>query len=137
MAAGQDSPTRVAADLPAWIGDVVEHSDSYRFEALTLLGEAESRLRDLAANPPADSAVAAAAALPPMHLALKALLAAKAARSYSTRASLELLPILYAEEAPATDAFVSVQSLKLQGAKAIAAARSFVGAASKLLAGQT
>ena len=136
MAAPKTLSTKLAAQLPAWIGSVVEHNDSYRFEALTLLDRARARLTEIEAKPPADSVAAASAALEPLHLALKALLAAKAARSLGTRASLELLPVLYADEAPDPRPFTDVQNVKVQGAQAIAAAKSFVEAVGKLLAGQ-
>ena len=124
------------AHLPAWIGPVVEYNDSYRFEALGLLEEAKTKLTELKAKPPADSAAAASAALHPLHLALKALLAARAVKSLSTQASLAVAQTLYEDRVPAglLETFTDVQGMKIQGGKAIEAAERFTEAVSKLLA---
>jgi hypothetical protein len=127
--------SRLLAELPRWLSAVVEHSESYRFEALTLLEAAKTRLAEIEAKPPADAAAAAIALGPPLHGIVKALLAARGLKSFSTRASLELLGRLYAGDLPPTQiqALASLQALKLQGSQAIAAARVFADAATRML----
>lgn len=126
---------RLLAELPSWLSATVEHSESYRFEALTLLEAAKTRLAEIEAKPPADAAAAAIAVGAPLHGIVKALLAARGLRSQSTRASHELLGKLYAGDLPPTQiqALVALQGLKLQGAQAIAAARVFSDAATRIL----
>jgi len=127
---------RLASDrLPRWIRQAVEHDGSYRFAALSLLDRARTLMAEAEAKPPADSAAAALAALPPMHLAIKALLAAKGYRSHGMRPTLDLVGILY-EDGPLsrmTDDYAAVQSLKIQGKEALAAARALVDAVGKEL----
>jgi hypothetical protein len=134
-ATSRANATRALAGLPAWLADTVEHSESYRFEALTLLETANARLAEIEAKPPADGAAAAIAVSAPLHGIVKALLAARGYKSYSFRASLELLSRLYAGELPPTQvqALVALQGLKLQGTPAIVAARVFTDAEVRLL----
>jgi hypothetical protein len=133
--ATKQNATRVLAGLPPWLTATVTHSESFRFEALTLLEAANARLAEIEATPPADGAAAAIAVGAPLHGIVKALLAARGVKSYSARASLELLGKLYAGELPPTqiEALVALQGLKLQGPAAVAAARVFTDAATRLL----
>ncbi len=124
-----------ATATPLWAGVTVSHDESYRFEALTLLEQAGTRLAEIEAKPPVDSASVGVAVLHPMHLTVKALLAAKGYRAHSTRATVDLLRHLY-EGALAPERvtdFTGVQGLTIQGAKSIAAAKTLLGAAKDLV----
>ena len=123
------------SSLPLWAGVTVSRDESYRFEALTLLETATTRLAEIEAKMPADSASVAVAALHPMHLTAKALLAAKGYKSSSTRATVDLLKHLYDGALPPERVaeFVGVQSLTVQGAKSIDAAKALLTAAKTLL----
>ncbi len=136
MAPTKTNTAKVLAGLPQWLTATTEHNESFRFEALTLLEQARSKLAEIEAKPPPDAAATAVAALHPLHLVVKALLAAKAMKSYSTRASLELLHLLYGEEIPESliQQYVGVQSVRIQGAKSLEAAKSFIATATQLLA---
>lgn len=135
MASARVLATRLTAGLPAWLAATVEHNESFRFEALTLLAQARTRLAEIEAKPPADPSSVAVAVLHPFHLAVKGLLAAKGVKVHATRAALALLPLLYAGALPAEriESYVQVQGLKLQGAKSIEAAKAFLAAADALL----
>jgi len=135
LPAAKQNAARVLAELPRWLAATVEHSESFRFEALTLLEAANTRLAAIEAAPPADGAGAAIAVGAPLHGVVKALLAARGVKAYSMRASLELLGRLYAGDLPPTqlETVVAVQRLKLQGLPAITAARVFVDAAARIL----
>src|SRR5688572_12275435 len=95
MSAPKAATLRAMSALPLWAGVTVSRDESYRFEALTLLETAGTRLAEIEAKLPADSASIAVAALHPMHLTVKALLAAKGYKSSSTRATVDLLRHLY------------------------------------------
>src|SRR5689334_17199797 len=111
MSSAKAATARAMSSLPLWAGVTVSRDESYRFEALTLLETATTRLAEIEAKLPADSASIAVAALHPMHLTVKALLAAKGYKAHSTRATVDLLGHLY-EGALAPDRvadFVGVQ----------------------------
>lgn len=135
MASTKTSPNRLIADLHLWIAATVERNESFRFEALKLLEQADTRLAEIEAKPSADASSVAVAVLHPMHLTVKALLSAKGYRALSTRSALELLRLLYEGELPESRAqsFVGVQSLRIQGGKAIEAARALIDFAKQLL----
>ncbi len=135
MASPKTSPNRLIAELPAWIASTVERNESFRFEALTLLEQARAKLTEIEAKPPADSSSVAVAVLHPMHLAVKALLAAKGYRAYSTRATIDLLRLLYDGDLPEsrTQSYIGVQGLRIQGAKALEAARALLDFSTQLL----
>lgn len=135
MANATPKITKEISKLPPWISVAIEHSDSFRFEALSLLENAQGKLSAIEAKPSADAAATAVAALQPMHMAIKALLAAKAMKARSVRASLNLVQILYGDEVPASllQQYVDVQGMKTQGVKAIDAAKSFLGTATELV----
>lgn len=135
MDKGQTIEEKVLAEMPAFLAATVQRDDALRFAALGLLEKARSRAEDISADPPADSAAAALAALPVIHLTIRALLAARGLRSFSVRASLFLLRVLYPSDLPEeTIAKLSrVQTLTLKGGDALAAARSFTDLAEKLL----
>ena len=130
------STGKLLAGLPLWITATVEPNEALRHEAPTLLEQAKTRLAEIEAKPPTDSAAIAVAVLHPFHLVVKALLAAKAMKSFSTRASLELLRLLYGDALPENvmQLYVDVQKVKIQGAKSIQAAKSFLDHASQLIA---
>ena len=135
MASTKSSPNKLIADLPLWIGATIERNESFRFEALKLLEQAGTKLAEIEAKPPVDTSSVAVAALFPMHLAVKALLAAKGYRAYSTRATLELLRILYEGDLPEsrTQTYIGVQGLRIQGTKALEAARALIDFSKQLL----
>jgi hypothetical protein len=135
MASTKHSPNKLIADLPLWIAATVERNESFRFEALKYLEQATTKLAEIEAKPPADSSSVAVAVLFPMHLAVKALLAAKGYRATSTRSTLELLRLLYEGDLPEsrTQSYVGVQSLRIQGPKAIEAARALLDFSKQLL----
>ena len=135
MARANNPETRAVEALPRWVRLTIEQDDSFRFEAIGLLDQARARLNALAASPPTDGALAAAAAVTPLHLANKALLAARGYRSLSTRGTEELLGICYGKNLPegAVERMKSVIGLKLQGASAIEAVGSYIESATRLL----
>src|SRR5689334_22700626 len=135
MAPTRTPASRLVASLSPWLGATAEHSETFRFEALTLLESAKTKLAEIEAKPPADASSTSVAVLHPMHLAVKALLAAKGVKARSTRATLELLPALYAGALPAERIadYVGVQRLEIQGAKAIEATRALLTVAGSLL----
>ena len=136
MALARTPASRLVAGLSPWAGATAEHSESFRFEALSLLESAKTKLAEIEAKPPADASSTSVAVLHPMHLAVKALLAAKGVKARSTRATLDLLPGLYAGVLPPERIadYVGVQRLEIQGAKAIEATRTLLAAAGALLA---
>jgi hypothetical protein len=123
------------AGLPEWVRATIAHDESFRFEALTLLEQAKAKLAGVGARPPGDSSSVAVAVLPPMHLAVKALLAAKGYRATSMRGQLALLRVLYGGSFPPAlaDTYVGVQAVRVQGATALEAAQAFVDAAAGIL----
>jgi len=135
MASTRTTPSKLIADLPFWVAATVERNESFRFEALTLLEQGKAKLAEIEAKPPADSSSVAVAVLHPMHLAVKALLSAKGYRAYSTRATLDLLRLLYAGDLPESrlQAFIGVQGLTIQGAKSIEAAKALLDFTAQLL----
>lgn len=135
MARARNPETRAVEALPRWVRLTIERDDSFRFEAIGLLDQARARLNALAASPPADGAAVAAAAATPLHLANKALLAARGYRSLSVRGTEELLGICYGKNLPegAVDRMKSIIGMKLQGAGAIAAVGSHIESATRLL----
>lgn len=136
MSTPRAAGARALSALPLWAGVTVSRDESFRFEALTLLETAATRLAELEARPPADSASIAVAALHPMHLTVKALLAAKGYKAHSTRATVDLLRHLYEGALPPERVadFTGVQSLTVQGARAMDAARTLLADAKRLLA---
>lgn len=136
MSTTKAATARALASLPLWAGMTVTRDESLRFEALTLLETAATRLAEIEAKPPADGPSIAVAVLHPMHLTVKALLAAKGYKAHSTRATVDLLKHLYDGSLAAERVadFTGVQSLTIQGAKAIDAAKTLLGAAKTLLA---
>jgi len=113
----------------------VEMNDSFRFDALTLLNRAKARFTALEQDPPADSAAAALAMLEPMHLAVKALLAARGYKGLSVSSSLGLLRRIYGKELPEKilQGYLDVQSMKIQGDGARQALSALLSTASRLL----
>lgn len=126
---------KAVAGLSPAIAATIERNDSFRFEALTLLEQARAKLAAIEAKPPADSSSVGVAALEPIHLAAKALLAGHGYRAYGTAGLLELLRLLYAGQLPEERLrqFVGVQALRIQGAKSLEAARAFLDTAAQLL----
>ncbi len=123
------------AGLPPALAQTVECGDSFRFEALTLLDRAKAKFNELDRKTLPDGAAMGTAVLEPMHLVVKALLAARGFRSLGTASSLELLKILYGTSLPANllQQFANVQALKLQGTGARQAISAFIDTASRLL----
>jgi hypothetical protein len=135
MDKGKTTEDRAIEEMPSFLAATIERNEALRFTALGLLDKARARIEDIAAQPPADAVAAALAALPPLHLAARSLLAARGIRSFNARASFSLLRILYPASLP--DSLVTrlaqIQSLTLQGGEAIKTARFFVDLAGKLL----
>src|SRR5437762_12953748 len=131
MAPPRAPASRLVTSLPPWLAATAEHSESFRFEALSLLEAAKTRLAEIEAKPPLDASSTAVAVLHPMHLAVKALLAGKGVKARSTRATLELLPALYEGALPRERLaeYVGVQRLEIQGAKAVEATRALLAVA--------
>src|SRR5262245_39235319 len=125
MAPARTPASRLVGTLAPWVGATAEHSESFRFEALTLLETAKTKLAEIEAKPAADAAATSIAVLHPFHLAVKALLAAKGVKALSARAALDLLPALYEGALPAERIaeYVGVQKLTIQGPKAVDAAK--------------
>ena len=137
MASPRAHARRLTASLPVWVSATVEHNETLRFEALGLVEQAKTRLDEIKAKPPADSASIGVAVLHPCHLAIKGLLAAKGFKAGSTKAQLALLPALYPPDALPEDRiadYVAIQGLKLQGQKSIDAAGQLIATAESLLA---
>ena len=131
MVAIRNNFKQVLAGLPPALAQTVEWGDSFRFEALTLLDRAKAKFAELEKQ--ADGG--GATVLEPMHLTMKALLAARGFRSLGTAASLQLLKTIYRKEIPEKllQQFTEVQALKLQGSPARQALSSFISTASRLL----
>lgn len=127
--------SRLVSGLSPWVGTTAEHSETFRFEALTLLETAKTKLAEIEARPAADTAAVSVAVLHPMHLVVKALLAAKGVKARSVRAQLDLLPALYGSALPAERLadYVGVQRLTIQGPKAVEATKALIAAAASLL----
>jgi len=124
----------VAGLAPA-VAATIERNESFRFEALTLLEQGRAKLAAIEAKPPADSSSVGVAALEPLHLGAKALLAGKGYKATGTRGVLDLLRILYKGQLPEErlQSFIGVQALRIQGPKSLEAARAFLDAAASLL----
>lgn len=135
MASTKTPQSKLVADLPFWVAATIERNESFRFEALTLLEQARAKLAEIEAKPPANTASVGIAVLHPMHLAVKALLSAKGYRAFSTRATVDLLRLLYAGDLPESriQSYVGVQGLTIQGAKAIEAAKALLDFTAQLL----
>lgn len=126
---------KAVAGLTPAIAATIERNDSFRFEALTLLEQARAKLAAIEAKPPADSSSVGVAALEPLHLAAKALLAGHGYRAYGTQSMVALLRLLYAGQLSEDriQSYIGVQGLKIQGAKSLEAAKAFLDAAAQLL----
>lgn len=126
---------KILQAMPQSVAQTVELNDAFRFDALTLLNRAKAKFNALEQDSPADSATAAQAALEPMHLAVKALLAARGFRGLSVTASLELLREIYGKDLPEKilQGYLDVQAMKIQGAGARQALSALLSTASRLL----
>lgn len=135
MAQARSTAARTLQSLPPWIGATTEYNESFRFESLTMLEAAKTRLAEIEAKPPADTSSVAVAVLHPLHLTVKALLAAKGVKARSTRAAVDLLRVLYdgAVTPELIAGYVGVQRVEIQGAKAVDAAKALIAAAATLL----
>lgn len=121
--------------MPQSVAQTVELNDAFRFDALTLLNRAKAKFNALEQEPPADSIAAAQAALEPMHLAIKALLAARGFKGLSVVSSLELVRKIYGVNIQDSilQGYLDVQAMKIQGAGARQAMSALISTASRLL----
>jgi HEPN domain-containing protein len=135
MAAARTNSRKVLKGMAQIVAQTVELNDAFRFDALTLLNRAKARFNALEQDAPGDSAAAAQAALEPMHLAVKALLAARGYKGLSVSSSLELLRGIYGKELPEKilQGYLDVQAMKIQGAGARQALSALLSTASRLL----
>jgi hypothetical protein len=135
MAQARSTAARTLLALPPWLAATTEYNESFRFDSLTMLEAAKTRLAEIEAKPPADASSVAVAVLHPVHLTVKALLAAKGVKARSTRATVDLLRVLYdgAITPELIAGYVGVQRVEIQGARAVDAAKALIAAAATLL----
>jgi hypothetical protein len=135
MAAARNNFRKALMEMPVSVAQTVEQNDAFRFDALTLLDRAKAKFKELEQAPPGDAAAVAQAALEPMHLTVKALLAARGFKGFSTSASLKLIRLIYGRENmdKALQGYLDVQAMKLQGTGARQALSALLNTASRFL----
>jgi len=135
MAAKKGDSRKILQALPISVAQTVELNDAFRFDALTLLNRAKAKFNSLEQASPADSVATAQSALESMHLAVKALLAARGYRGLSITSSLSLLRGIYGKDIPEKilEGYLDVQAMKIQGTGARQALSALLSTASKLL----
>jgi len=135
MTPNRSNPKGILKAMHQSVAQTVELNDAFRFDALTMLNRAKARFNALEQESPADSVASAQAALEPMHLAVKAMLAARGYRGLSVTSTLELLRAIYGKNLPESilQGYLDVQAMKIQGAGARQALSALLNTASRLL----
>lgn len=132
----ESSAAAAMAAMPKWVTETVEQSESFRFEALTLLERARSKHVEISMKPFPESG--AVAFLEPLHLTVSALLAARGFRAGSLRGAVELLKALYPGDFTdeLLESYVLAHKSSIDMARAANSTTSFVDIATRLLTGK-